>query len=720
MLSDWFYKRIYQSAGWLSLTFLAVLVIVSGNIEIKDLDLWLHLASGRFILDTMSIPSVDVLSYTMAGQPWNNHEWLFQILITTVFQLFGAEGWITLRLVILYLIYFHLVFISYDNDRPFWPVVLLILTSFVFQLRLLLRPEIFSILFFVMFIQILSAHLDKRKTIFVLAFLQVLWVNMHGFFIFGILIIGIYILGEYIKRYAPLPYQWKSVGRLTDDEFKNIKYIFLGVIAACLVNPNFIMGALYPLKVLFSVGSDSGIFFKEIMELQKPITWKTLFSWHPYPIYRWLIIIPFVSFVLNRRRLDVGAFILWVLFLMLSLSASRNMPFYALVAYFVTLINVHQIKWEQAFPITIHSKRFLYICSTLIFASFIFWMLQIIDVWMVRGYYDYDKMERKSELGGISERNFSRKAVNFLVDNKVQGNIFNDFNSGAYLLGRTHPDLRVFIDGRTEVYGSQFFKKYKKIWKGDKALLDQAIDQYGITAAFLNSIYVAPPAKLVQYFDQHSSWHLVYFDHDALIYLKDIARQKLIIDNNEIDLNTWKAPQLNWFTVGSTKLVPYRQIIRAETLINLKHYDKAKEELAIGHIIGPYDADIYNLFGRISLKEKEFHQAYIQLRKALVIDSHHDKARFNFAKALYYLGLLDKAEDHFKRVIKKHPEHFKTLFYLGLVQVNKKTMEELLPTFEKAAELGGDLFPTFFEEEPIAQLLKENIRAGLYEKNKSD
>jgi hypothetical protein len=69
------------------------------------------------------------------------------------------------------------------------------------------------------------------------------------------------------------------------------------------------------------------------------------------------------------------------------------------------------------------------------------------------GYYDFDKFERKMEYGGVSLRNYPYKAADFLVANKIKGNFFNDFNSGAYLLGRASPDIKVFIDGRTEVYG---------------------------------------------------------------------------------------------------------------------------------------------------------------------------------------------------------------------------------------------------------------------------
>jgi len=61
------------------------------------------------------------------------------------------------------------------------------------------------------------------------------------------------------------------------------------------------------------------------------------------------------------------------------------------------------------------------------------------------------------------------KAVDFIVRHKIKANIFNDFNSGAYLIGRTYPNIKVFIDGRTEVYGASFFETYQKIWQDGNA-----------------------------------------------------------------------------------------------------------------------------------------------------------------------------------------------------------------------------------------------------------
>ena len=56
---------------------LAAIVAVGAHwatVEIKDLDLWLHIATGRFIVQNGFVPLVDVLSNSIAGQVWSNHE----------------------------------------------------------------------------------------------------------------------------------------------------------------------------------------------------------------------------------------------------------------------------------------------------------------------------------------------------------------------------------------------------------------------------------------------------------------------------------------------------------------------------------------------------------------------------------------------------------------------------------------------------------------------
>src|SRR5579871_2103009 len=58
--------RLFAVLAFLALTY----AFFAGLRTVSDFDLGWQMATGRWILQHHSIPSVDVLSYTAAGQPW--------------------------------------------------------------------------------------------------------------------------------------------------------------------------------------------------------------------------------------------------------------------------------------------------------------------------------------------------------------------------------------------------------------------------------------------------------------------------------------------------------------------------------------------------------------------------------------------------------------------------------------------------------------------------
>src|SRR5688572_26350171 len=73
-------------------TFLGLWMILYNFRPIQDLDLWWHLASGRYIWTHFSIPQVDVFSLTAQGTSWINSYWLFDVMSYGVFKLGGLNG----------------------------------------------------------------------------------------------------------------------------------------------------------------------------------------------------------------------------------------------------------------------------------------------------------------------------------------------------------------------------------------------------------------------------------------------------------------------------------------------------------------------------------------------------------------------------------------------------------------------------------------------------
>ncbi len=59
---------------------------------IAPYDFWWHLAYGREIVRSGTVPALDVFSYTRAGAPYFDQPWLAQVLMYGGYQWFGATG----------------------------------------------------------------------------------------------------------------------------------------------------------------------------------------------------------------------------------------------------------------------------------------------------------------------------------------------------------------------------------------------------------------------------------------------------------------------------------------------------------------------------------------------------------------------------------------------------------------------------------------------------
>ncbi|MFN2213222.1 MAG: hypothetical protein ACK2UE_09125, partial [Anaerolineales bacterium] len=71
---------------------LAGIFIFINTHPIRPYDFWWHITIGREILATGHIPTVDIYSYTAAGQPYPSYQmfWLMEILLYSVYRLGGA------------------------------------------------------------------------------------------------------------------------------------------------------------------------------------------------------------------------------------------------------------------------------------------------------------------------------------------------------------------------------------------------------------------------------------------------------------------------------------------------------------------------------------------------------------------------------------------------------------------------------------------------------
>lgn len=701
-MSDAFWKRLSMVFGFLSLASLFILLIFVANLEIKDLDLWLHIGMGRHIVSHgFQVPAVDILSCSIAGAPWVNHEWLFQIIVYFVHNLWGPDGLITMQVILVAMTMLILLFLGYNREKQLGSLFILLLVSLVYQGRFTIRPDLYSLLFFAAYILLLSFFLEKRWSVTALFLIQLLWTNMHGFFFFGPLFVLIGLTAEWIKRHVPLPYQWNTIGKLNNAEYRRLKVIFGFVLLACLCNPLGFEGAWYPLRVFFQISGESKIFFEKIIELKRPITWNTLFSMAHYPYYKLLIVLSFVSFVFNRRKIDIGVLMFWAAFLVFSLSAIRNLIFFAFAAYLAFVTNALTISLKDIIPLRITDKKFMHIASAGIKIFLMIWIVQYGAAISLNGYFDFDKYERKSEFGGVSLRSYPTRAVDFLVENKVKGNFFNDFNSGAYLVGRCSPDIKVFIDGRTEVYGPKFFKFYQKVWEKDNTEeFEKVLEKFKITGAFMNSVHQPIPKNILNFLYQSQEWIPVYFDYDAMIFLKSVPFNQDLIERFRIDLGHWEAKPMDLLRLGSKKVTPRPHMNRAFTLESIGLDEAALAETAQALKVSPKYREIYKMRGKIYAKRKDFQQAFENFRIAVTLGSGDRESRLNLARTLFDLEEYHYATEQYEKVADRWPNHPKAYFMMAKIFVKQDLTERAVSFLQKARKIAPD-------NEEITDMLKE-------------
>ncbi|HZX82524.1 MAG TPA: hypothetical protein VFF19_03085, partial [Reyranella sp.] len=104
-------------------------------------------------------------------------------------------------------------------------------------------------------------------------------------------------------------------------------------------------------------------------------------------------------------------------------------------------------------------------------------------------------------------------ALEFAQREKLQGPVFNDYDFGGFLI---HAGVPTFIDGRGELFGGDFIKRYADAIKlrGDDPL-GLLLDRHGIEWTLLHNDQ--PANKLLELLP---GWHRAYRDETATIFVR--------------------------------------------------------------------------------------------------------------------------------------------------------------------------------------------------------
>lgn len=214
---------------------LAAWVYLLSNGTIEDPDIWWHLFNARYLLTHHQLPRVDMLSYTVAGQPWLNHEWLAEIPFYLAWRRWGLAGINAVQILLVEIILLGVFWLAYRSSRNLkasWLVSCFatLLATVSFGPRTLL----FGYVYLVALLLILERFRSQnRGPLWAIPPLFVLWVNCHGSWLIGMAVFGIIIAAGLVD----FPWPGVEVVKWSPRQVRQLLVTAGASIAAVFVNP---------------------------------------------------------------------------------------------------------------------------------------------------------------------------------------------------------------------------------------------------------------------------------------------------------------------------------------------------------------------------------------------------------------------------------------------------------------------------------------------------
>jgi tetratricopeptide (TPR) repeat protein len=248
-----------------------VLILMLGGVafllachDLQNEDVWWHLRGGEWILHSGRAPQFDPFTFSSADRPWIDLHWLFQMVLVLVYRAGGIPGMILLAAAMAAAAVLA-AFSARPRGAPLAALVVVWLPALLLAAdRFYVRPEMATLLFLGSYLAVLVRLDDQPRLAWLLPLIQVLWVNMHGLFVFGPIVLGLWLAERASLRLRqPFPDRpagwWRHVGGAS-----------AAVALACLVNPYGLDGALHPLVLYGRVTDSSQPYKVYIQEFRTP------------------------------------------------------------------------------------------------------------------------------------------------------------------------------------------------------------------------------------------------------------------------------------------------------------------------------------------------------------------------------------------------------------------------------------------------------------------
>jgi hypothetical protein len=456
----------------------------------SDGDLARHLGHGRYMLEHWGLIRHDPFSFTRAGAPFVGFEYGSQLLYAMAERVGGLPAVAVLAGLLIGAAYGLLARLLLKlNVDPLLAYVTVALAAVLGIGHWTARPHLFSYVAVVLLLGLLERR--PRRLIPLTAVLFLLWVNVHGGFVYGWILIGLYLAGS-----AGELLWGRHEEAIWRERVSAYAKMLATAIVVTVVNPH----GLELHRHLFE-------FFGQPYLLNNTAEFTSPDFHEPGgKLFLGALLLCLVSLALSPRRPTLPRLLVMCVGVAFALISVRNVPLFGLTA--LPLLALHiDTAWRRLpdpggartrFGVTAgRTSTWPWVALVIVLAGVLatargrFGSLQLIA-----DHFD--------------PTIFPVAAVQQARSERLQGHLFSEFAWGGYVV-YAWPEQKIFIDGGTDFFGEDLFRQYSKIkrlvpgWRG-------LLEKWEISLMLLNR-----QSSLAHELARDGRWGLWYCDSLAVI-----------------------------------------------------------------------------------------------------------------------------------------------------------------------------------------------------------
>jgi hypothetical protein len=429
-------------------------------------DLWHHLARGRVIVSEGRLLNADRFTYTVNGRSFQDVNWGWQVLFYWLHSAGGLSLVQAVNSALLAIMMAVLVWLVWRRSGSLAASAACCIFAFfgLWQL-LIIRPQTFSLLLFVVLYGILEAAPRRPWLMFLPPLIMAVWVNVHGGFPIGLLLIGCYVFAALIETFWRTNLERQQ--RVSQPGLWSWMACLAGGVAATLANP-------YGWRVYEYVSSTSNAASGRRIDEWLPPSLDLLTG----KVWVLSLLLLLVLFAMSRRRPKVTEICLICCFLPLACGSVRMVAWWLLICTPILAAQLTAL-WPRLTQLDATEDRpslgNAVACGIIVLAMVLSlpWLEAFNPVLSRPGRAHRTETDLQAIADQLRSEGHGRR-------------IFTRFAWGEYLGWSLAPRYAVFMDGRIEIIPDEVWMQYGAVTRGRSDWGD-ILSHYGVDYLLLDT-----------------------------------------------------------------------------------------------------------------------------------------------------------------------------------------------------------------------------------------